>query len=194
MTALSDVESRLRAALESLPRGLREHILRVEAEALRLADLHGVDPERASLSALGHDLVRHLPGEELLALAERYGLQPDAVERAEPILVHGPVAARMLVEDYGIDDAGVIDGIDCHTTARSGMAPLEQVLFVADKVEPHKLQREPLMAIVRSKAESDLNAGVLEYLNWSIEKAVRKGWVLHPRTLEARNDLLSRSV
>ena len=194
MTALSGVESRLRAALESLPRGLREHILRVEAEALRLADLHGVDPERASLSALGHDLVRHLPGEELLALAERYGLQPDAVERAEPILVHGPVAARMLVEDYGIDDAGVIDGIDCHTTARAGMAPLEQVLFVADKVEPHKLQREPLMAVVRSKAESDLNAGVLGYLNWSIEKAVRKGWVLHPRTLEARNDLLSRSV
>ena len=59
--------------------------------------MHGVDAERASLSALGHDLVRHLPGDELLALAARYGLQPDAIERAEPILVHGPVAARMLV-------------------------------------------------------------------------------------------------
>jgi HD superfamily phosphohydrolase YqeK len=98
----------------------------------------------------------------------------------------------MLVKDYGIEDAAIVDGVDCHTTARAGMAPLEQVLFIADKVEPHKLEREPRMAVVRSKAESDLSAGVLEYLNWSIEKAVRKEWMLHPRTLEARNDLLSR--
>jgi predicted HD superfamily hydrolase involved in NAD metabolism len=191
LTALSGVESRLRSALEALPRGLREHILRVEAEALRLAAMHGVDAERASLAALGHDLVRHLPGDELLALAARYGLQPDAIERTEPILVHGPVAARMLADDYGIEDAAIVNGVDCHTTARAGMAPLEQVLFVADKVEPHKLAREPRMAVVRSTAERDLAAGVLEYLNWSIEAAVRKGWLLHPRTLEARNELLA---
>jgi predicted HD superfamily hydrolase involved in NAD metabolism len=190
MTALSGVDSRLRHALDALPRGLRAHILRVEAEALRLAELHGVDAERASLAALGHDLVRHLPGEELLALAARYGLQPDAIERAEPVLVHGPVAARMLVEDYGIEDADIVAGVDCHTTARRGMAALEQVLFVADKVEPHKLQREPRMAAVRAKAERDLGAGVLDYLNWSIEAALLNGWLLHPRTLEARNELL----
>ena len=165
LTALSGVESRLRTALEALPRGLREHILRVEAEALRLAEMHGVDAERASLAALGHDLVRHLPGEELLALAARYGLQPDAIERAEPILVHGPVAARMLVEDYGIEDAAMVAGVDCHTTARAGMAALEQVLFVADKVEPHKLAREPRMA--RCEVEGGVGpgrrgAGVLE--------------------------------
>jgi predicted HD superfamily hydrolase involved in NAD metabolism len=192
MTALGGVESRLHHALDALPRGLRAHTLRVETEALRLAELHGVDAKRASLAALGHDLVRHLPGDHLLALAVRHGLQPDEVERAEPILLHGPVAARMLVTDYGIEDATIVAGVDCHTTARAGMAPLEQVLFVADKVEPHKLQREPRMAVVRSKAEGDLDAGVLEYLNWSIEAALRKGWLLHPRTLEARNDLLAR--
>jgi predicted HD superfamily hydrolase involved in NAD metabolism len=190
VTALNGIESKLRSALESLPRGLREHILRVEAEALRLAAMHGVDAERASLSALGHDLVRHLPGDELLALANRYGLAPDAVELAEPILVHGPVAARMLAQDYGVEDIAILDGVDCHTTARAGMAPVEQVLFIADKVEPHKLEREPRMAVVRSKAERDLSDAVFEYLNWSIEKAVRKGWLLHPRTLEARKAFL----
>ena len=190
MTALGGVESRLRAALEALPHGLREHILRVEAEALRLADRHRVDAGRASLAALGHDLVRHLPGEELLALARRYGLEPDDVERAEPILVHGPVAARMLVLDYGIEDDDIVAGVDCHTTGRAGMALLEQVLFVADKVEPHKLAREPRLAMVKSRADDDLNAGVLEYLNLSIETALRKGWLLHPRMLEARNQLL----
>jgi predicted HD superfamily hydrolase involved in NAD metabolism len=189
---VASVHTRLREALDALPKGLRNHILRVEEEALRLAALHNVEASRASMAALGHDLVRHLSGPELLQMASRYGLTPDAIEQAEPILVHGPVAARILVRDFGIDDTDVVEGVDCHTTARAGMAPLEQVLFVADKVEPHKLAREPLMAEVREAASSDLDAGVLRYLNWSIEQALRKGWLLHPKTLEARNWLLSK--
>jgi predicted HD superfamily hydrolase involved in NAD metabolism len=191
VTASPGLHTRLREALEALPKGLRDHILRVEDEALRLAALHQVEASRASLAALGHDLVRHLTGPELLALAQRYDLTPDPIELAEPILVHGPVAARMLRRDFGVDDAEVIDGIDCHTTARADMAALEKVLFVADKVEPHKRYREPLMRTVREVASADLDAGVLRYLDWSIEQALRKGWLLHPRTLEARNWLLT---
>jgi predicted HD superfamily hydrolase involved in NAD metabolism len=192
MTAAPGLHTRLREAIEALPAGLRDHILRVEDEALRLAALHNDEPSRASLAALGHDLVRHLPGPELLAMAARYGLTPDAIELAEPILVHGPIAARMLSRDFGVEDTDVIEGIDCHTTARAGMAALEQVLFVADKVEPHKRNRVPHMVEVRDTASSDLNAGVLKYLDWNIEQALRKGWLLHPRTLEARNELLTR--
>jgi HD superfamily phosphohydrolase YqeK len=100
----------------------------------------------------------------------------------------------MLERDFGIEDAEVIDGVDCHTTARAGMAVLEQVLFVADKVEPHKLAREPLMAGVREAATSDLDAGVLRYLDWSIEQAGRRAWTLHPRTLEARSWLVTKQL
>ncbi len=42
----SNLEVQLREAVAALPKGLREHIRRVEEEAVRLA-------------ALGHDLVRH---------------------------------------------------------------------------------------------------------------------------------------
>jgi len=192
MTSGTSAHTRIREALAALPAGLRNHILRVEEEALRLAARHGVDAARASMAALGHDLVRHLPGPELLALCERYGIVPDAIERAEPILTHGPIAARMLTHDFGIEDDDIVHGIDCHTTGRADMAPLEQVLFIADKVEPHKRDREPLMKDVREAADSDLDAGTLCYLNWSIGQALKKGWLLHPRTLEARNWLLAR--
>ena len=123
MTAI-DIESRLRLAVEALPAGLRDHVLRVEAESRRLAGVHGVDASRARLAALGHDLVRHLKSNELLALAARYEIVPDAVERASPILTHGPIAARILALEYGIDDTEVLDGIECHTTARAGMTAL----------------------------------------------------------------------
>jgi len=190
MTAAAPLLTRLRDAVEALPRGLRDHILRVEIEAERLARLHGADPERARLAALGHDLVRHKRGGELLDLADRYGITPDAVERAEPILVHGPVAARILTRDYGLDDAGVVAGVDCHTTARAGMSRIEQVLFVADKIEPEKIERYPVWQQVRDLAERDLDAAVLRYLDLQLEQAVRRGWLVHPRSLEARNQLL----
>jgi predicted HD superfamily hydrolase involved in NAD metabolism len=183
---------RLRAAVAALPQGLRAHIERVEDEAVRLAPLHGVDADRARLAALGHDLVRHKKGQELLDLAAAYSLQPDAVERAAPILVHGPVAAAMLARDYGVEDAELLAGIDCHTTARPGMTKLEQVLFVADKVEPHKLAKEPALAEVKRLAEDDLDAAVLRYLDLNLQEAIRRGWQVHVRSLEARNQLIER--
>jgi predicted HD superfamily hydrolase involved in NAD metabolism len=114
------------------------------------------------------------------------------VERASPIIVHGPVAAQILIQDYGFDDGEIIEGIDCHTTARAGMAPVEQVLFIADKVEPHKIKREPALESVRELAKESLEAGVLRFLDLNIEKLLQRRWLLHPKTLEARNDLLRR--
>jgi predicted HD superfamily hydrolase involved in NAD metabolism len=192
VVASDDLASRLRQAVEALPRGLRAHVLRVEIEADRLAARHGLDPERARLAALGHDLVRHLRGAELLALASRYGLTPDEVETASPILVHGPVAARILVQTYGVSDIDVLNAVDCHTTARAGMAPLEKVLFVADKVEPDKLSRRGELHAVQEAAQDNLDAAVLRYLDLYLEEAVSRGWQLHHRAIEARNELLAR--
>jgi predicted HD superfamily hydrolase involved in NAD metabolism len=189
---IGDLEERLRRAVDGLPEGLRAHVLRVEHESMWLAERHGVDPARASLSALGHDLVRHLKGAELLAMASLYGLKPDEIEVGSPILTHGPIAAQILTKDYGFEDADILAGIDCHTTARAGMAPVEQVLFVADKVEPNKLAREPALGDVREAARDSLDAAVLRYLDLNIEKSLQKHWLLHPRTLEARNDMLRR--
>jgi HD superfamily phosphohydrolase YqeK len=98
----------------------------------------------------------------------------------------------MLARDYGVADAELLAGIDCHTTARAGMSKLEQVLFVADKVEPHKLAREAALAEVKDAAQADLDAAVLRYLDLNLEEAVRRGWQVHVRSLEARNELLGR--
>lgn len=186
-----DLEARLRDAVAALPDGLRGHIQRVEEEAVRFAALHGVDERRARIAALGHDLVRHKDGPQLLQLAAEYELTPDEIERASPILVHGPVAAAMLARDYAVDDAALLAGIDCHTTARSGMELIEKVLFVADKIEPHKLAREPALAEVKQLAESDLDAAVLRYLDFNLEQSIRRRWQVHPRSNEARNELLT---
>ena len=188
----TDIEARLHDAVSALPEGLRDHVMRVESEATALAEQHGVDAHRAALAALGHDLVRHIKGEALLALARDYGITPDSVEVASPVLVHGPVAARILARDYGYDDVEVLAGIDCHTTARTGMTAIEQVLFIADKVEPWKLAREAALADVKQLASQSLDDAVLRYLDYNLEQSIRRGWQVHSRSVEARNQLLAR--
>jgi predicted HD superfamily hydrolase involved in NAD metabolism len=190
MTVLAELEMRLRAAVEALPKGLRDHVLRVEAETEWLARRYEVEPERARLAALGHDLVRHKSEPELLELAGEYGLQPDAVEKAAPVLVHGPIAAKILVRDYDYGDDEVISGIDCHTTARPGMSMLEKVLFIADKIEPEKLDRSPAWREVGDLARTDIDVALLRFLDLRIEEAVAERLPIHERMLEARNALV----
>jgi predicted HD superfamily hydrolase involved in NAD metabolism len=186
-----DLISRLREAIDRLPPGLRDHIIRVETEALRLADLHRIDPRRVLVAVLGHDLARAETGPRLLELAERYEIAPDSVERASPILLHGPVAARMLMRDYGFDEREILGAVAAHTTARPGMSPLEKLVFVADKIDQEKVERKPALAEVRRLAESDLDAAVLRFLDLHLLEAVERKWQLHPNSVAARNELLA---
>jgi predicted HD superfamily hydrolase involved in NAD metabolism len=179
----------LEAAVAELPRGLREHVERVVVEARRLAARHGIDEKRAVIAALGHDLMRGHRPDELLREAEAAGT-PSAVERSEPILLHGPLSAKLMRERYGIDDHEVLAAARYHTTARAGMGALERLIFVADKIEPDKAAGDPALSEARRLADESLDAAMLRILDRQIERALAKGWPLHPDTVAARNELL----
>jgi HD superfamily phosphohydrolase YqeK len=72
------------------------------------------------------------------------------------------------------------------------MTALEKVLFVADKIEPHKLAREAALAEVKEAAETDLDAAVLRYLDYNLAQSIRRRWQVHRRSNEARNELIER--
>jgi predicted HD superfamily hydrolase involved in NAD metabolism len=180
----------LRGHIEGLPGGLRRHVEAVVAEARRLARLHGVDEERAVMAARTHDIARAMDPEELLRLARELGLNPNEVEEAAPILLHGPVAARLLASRYGVEDEEVLASARWHSAGRAGMSVFEKVVFLADKVEPGKVAGRPNLEEVRRLAETDLDRAVLRYLDLQLLEAVRQGWPLHPDAVAARNELL----
>jgi predicted HD superfamily hydrolase involved in NAD metabolism len=188
---MNETEELLRAALTKVPPGLAEHVLRVTDEAVRLAEVHGVNREAAKIAALGHDLLRGVSGERLLAICADQNYSADAVDRLEPILLHGPLAVQILREQYKVLDADVLGAVASHTTARPGMSRLQKLLFVADKIEPHKMGGRPPVIRVGDLAESDLDAAMLAYLEYHIMIAMESGWPLHPNTIAARNELIA---
>jgi predicted HD superfamily hydrolase involved in NAD metabolism len=187
----NDVERLLRDALAELPSGLAAHVLRVVEETGRLAAAHRIDERAAMVAALGHDLLRAEPPERLLAIASGQGYGADEVERMEPILLHGPLAVAQLQERFGIDDDDVLGAVAFHTTAARHMTPLQKLIFVADKIEPHKAARHPAVARVAELAPRDLDAAMLAYLDHHLVVATETGWPLHPRTVAARNELIA---
>jgi HD superfamily phosphohydrolase YqeK len=70
------------------------------------------------------------------------------------------------------------------------MSPLEKLLFLADKVEPQKLERRPDWRPVRELARTNLDAALLLFLDLQIAAAIERGWRIHARTIAARNQLL----
>ncbi len=190
MAPMNETRRALEQAVDALPGGLREHVLRVVEESARLARLHGIDEERATIAALGHDLARGCSPEELLREAEALGIEAGPIERAEPILLHGPIGARWMAARYGIADADALAAARYHTTARAGMSALERLIFVADKIEPYKARGDTALAEARELADASIDPALRVILDRQVTRAVERGWPLHPDTVAARNELL----
>jgi len=190
---MSDAEELLRAALTKAPAALAEHVLRVTDEAMRLAVIHGVDRESAKIAALGHDLLRGHSDERLLDIAAEQGYVIDDADRIAPILLHGPLAVEILREQYNVRDAEVLGAVAYHTTAHAGMTRLQKVMFIADKIEPHKMGGRLDVIRVGDLAETDLDAAMLAYLDYQIATAIERRWPLHPNTIASRNELIEQS-
>ncbi len=187
----TNARSALEAAVDALPRGLRDHVLRVVDESRRLAARFGADEERAVIAALGHDLARASSPAELLAQAEALGVEASVIERAEPVLLHGPVSARIMSERYGVDDEEALAAARYHTTGRAGMGLLERVIFVADKIEPGKSGEDAELAKARELADESLESAMRCLLDRQVRRALQRGWPLHPHTVAARNELMA---
>ena len=180
----------LQARLDALPAGLRAHVGRVRAIARELGEAHGVDADLSELTAAAHDVARHIPGPRLLEEAERIGLPTNAVERHAPVLLHGPVGAAWLAADGAIDDPDVLEGVRWHTTAHADLAPVGQVVFLADKLDPHKSGMYPFQQSVREAAFRSLPDGILAFLDGALRLRIDRGELVHPTSTETRNALL----
>jgi len=188
MTA-AGVRAALEEAVAALPRGLRDHVLRVVAEARRLARRHSIEEERAVVAALGHDLARAEAPSALLRGAEAAGHEVSAVERSQPILLHGLLSARLMAERFGVEDEEALAAARYHTTGRAGMSPLERLIYISDKIEPEKAGEDPMLAHARRLAHDSLEAAMRHLLEVQLSRAIERGWPLHPDTVAAWNDL-----
>lgn len=159
------------------------HIVRVARMAERLAAAHGVDTLRARLAGLLHDLARLYPAERLLRECAARGMAIDAFERANPVVLHARLGAELARERFGIDDEAVLSAIRKHTLADGRMSPLDEVVYLADGLEPGR--EFAGRAQLAELAFRDLGAAMHAVLASSIAYLRGRELAVSPQTIAA---------
>ena len=193
------IETRILRRVETLPEGLQAHISRAQDVARELAPYHNVDPERAALGILAHDVARAMKGPELIEQANRFSLPIRPVEEQVPLLLHGPVGAEILrVEDGLAATAGeqdIYQAVYWHTTFHPALVDdMGKVVFLADKLDPIKRKRIPYQPEIMELALEDLDVAIQEFLSRQIADLTGQGKSVHPIMLEARDALRAQQA
>jgi predicted HD superfamily hydrolase involved in NAD metabolism len=187
-TSLTD---RVRAVLGAETLAHSERTAELAAE---LAARHGVDPERARVAALVHDIADRYSNRELLVLAQRYGIDVSLTEARVPKLLHGKVGAEILKREWGVTDDELLDAVRDHITGGALMGPLAKVLFVADKLEPERDRHLRDLDPIRQLAMVNLEAAMLKLYAWRMDELVASGKPVAHALVRARNELIERTL
>ncbi|ASS74759.1 metal-dependent phosphohydrolase [Tumebacillus algifaecis] len=162
-----------------------QHVSGVVDAADTLAHRYGVDVEKARLAAWIHDYAREWPVDKWYETAKQRGIDPTYLEVAE--MLHGPIAASMMPEVFGIEDEEIADAVRYHTSGRVGMTPLEKVVCLADYIEAGR--EYPAVHELRKQAEVDLDLALASAFDNTIRFLLDKKQPIFPVTILARNEL-----
>jgi len=189
---MAELFQRLQDRLKSLPDGLLAHIYRVRDVALELAAPHDIDPNRAALGALAHDVCRAVPGGELLKMSADLGVTVTDVDRDFPLLLHGPVGAELLRREEDLTDHGLYEAVRWHSTAHASLDSLGKLVFLADKLDSQKAAVYSYQARLHDMALESLDLALLEFLSREMAARIERGETVHPASVDARNSLIMR--
>jgi len=126
-----------------------------------------------------------------LAAEAGYGIELDELERRSEKLLHSKSGAALAKYIFGQDEE-VFQAILYHTTGCSDMSLAQKILYLADYMEPNR--DFPEVDEMRTLAYEDLDKCLLRGLTIAVEDLSRKGMVLHPNSVRARDYLKGKSL
>lgn len=167
------------------------HSAAVAREAARIAGLFGLDRQQAEMAGWLHDISGVILGGERLAAAQQLGLAVLPEEEQYPPILHQKLSAVLARELFGVTDPAVLSAIGCHTTLKRDAAPLDKLLFVADKIAWDQADAAPYLTAITAALAESLDRAALVYLTWMWEQRTTLA-VVHPWLREAYQGLAGR--
>ncbi len=161
-----------------------QHVLRVEETAVKLAEQYGVDVEKASIAGLCHDYAKQRSDEDFIAEIKKKRLNPLLLDYGNAIW-HGVVGAELIKDELGIWDEDILNAVRHHTTGAPVMTKLEQVIYMADYIEPGRDFTGVKKARVITAA--NLQAGVAYQTKHTLAYLIENGKPVYPKTIDTYN-------
>jgi predicted HD superfamily hydrolase involved in NAD metabolism len=169
------------------------HSERVAETAMQLSGRFGVDPVKARLAGLVHDICREYAPDLLLQLAGKFDILVDDIEKAEPVLLHGFVGASFLSSQFAMDDPEILEAVSFHITGGKGIGKLAQLIFVADFLEPGRTF-EAAVRLRENISRLTPEQILLRVYQRTIHYVVDQHYLIHPRSIGGWNELIRKGV
>ena len=109
-----------------------QHCVTMSALAVELAKAHGVNPRKAYVAGMLHDLAKGLDEETARGWIEVYW--PQARDQAWKIW-HQYIGATWLKTRLYLYDQEILEAVAWHTTGE-GKSDLAKIIYIADKIDP----------------------------------------------------------
>ena len=188
-------ETKLMESIENMQKELKEklsekrykHSLGVMKKAGELAKIYKIDTYIAELTGLAHDITKEMTNDEKLEYAQKHNFQVDEIEKSNIGLLHAKIGADIAKNKYGFTEE-MQNAIKYHTVTNPDMDLLAKIIFVSDKIEENR-EYEGVQEL-RKLAKSNIDACILEILNYTIKENIDKGKLVHPNSILTRNKLL----
>ena len=166
------------------------HVQGAEQEAVRLAARWGLAEEDAAAAAICHDITKRLNLEEQLRLCARYDIMADDYEKVSEKLLHAKTGAELARDIFGLPEH-IAEAIRWHTTGRAGMDMLQQIIYMADYIEPTRSGFAGLEEL-RKAAYEDMDAAMELGLRMSLDDVQSRGNLPHEDSIRAERWFLTK--
>lgn len=182
-----DIEEAKRYLKKNLTEKRYKHSLGAMKAAKELAKTYGENENQAEFAGLIHDIAKELSKDEIELALKKYEIIPDEIEKEQISLLHSKLGAAIAKEKFNVSEK-IQKAIEYHTTGNKNMDTFAKIIYLADKIEETRDYSE--VESLRELAKKDLDKAILFVLDFTIQKSVRKGRLIHPATTDLRNYLL----
>lgn len=181
---LKEVEKEVR---EILSKERYLHSLGVEKRAAILAKIYQEDVIKAKLAGIAHDIAKEMTKEEMLKYAAENEIEISEIEKLIPKVLHGKIGASICREKFHFEEE-LQNAISYHTTGAPNMDLLAKIIYLADMTE--ETRNFEGIEIIRKLSEENIDDAMLYALNRELKSKIEENKIIHPATLETRNEIL----
>jgi predicted HD superfamily hydrolase involved in NAD metabolism len=182
---IEDLRKQVKKALKEDKMRYR-HTLGVADTAACLAMRYNIDMERAYIAGLLHDCAKCVPDDVKIKECKKYGISVTESEKKSPYLLHAKLGAYYAKNLYGIKDDEICSAVCWHTTGHANMTRLEEIIYIADYIEPYRNKADNL-AHIRELAFTDISMAVYEVTRDTLSYLEKKGGSIDQKTQETFN-------
>ena len=124
-------------------------------------------------------------------IGEKYEEVTDIAYQTSELL-HGFAGAEYVKEKLKITDEEILDAIRYHTIGKKNMGLVSKIVYIADAIEDKR--NWPGVEHARELAAEDLDEAIIYEIDMKMKYLITRRALIHPNTLELRNDLIHKDM